>query len=104
MGNVWAKVSRFGSSLTLRWTSLSCLIVFFGLTVLFMYPNNLYRSVFRQLILSLNIPRYSEVYFQIQTALYVFSLATGLLLIAALIKKAQDIKDAGQLRRLILHG
>ena len=85
---------RLRSALTLKWSSRLGTIVFLVLAIFFAVPYSGYRSFFRQLISLLGISTYSVVYLQLRTITYICSLAFGLFLIAAFLKRAKDAKGA----------
>jgi len=94
--NLLGHGSRLSSSTDVGKQSLLAILVLFGFTVFFAYPNNSYRSLFRQAISFFGITTYFEPYFQIRTAIYVFSLGVGLLLTAVFLTKVKRKEQANR--------
>ena len=95
-------IAGFKGAVTSRSKPLLVTLLFFSLAVFFSYPNTSYRSFFRQAITILNITTYSDPYFQIRNAFYFFSLAAGLLLIAAYLRQAKNGEKASGLAAINL--
>ncbi len=84
------KYARFKTALASKWTARIGTIVFLSLALFFLHPDSVYRSYFRQVLISLVGWTNSATWNLIRNVTYVFCLASGLLLIAIFLKKTKD--------------